>query len=48
MYLMSLNCALKNGQHGQFHIMYILPYSAKCDYRLLQEDTEAMGMYIVH
>lgn len=22
--------------------MYILPHSAKCDYRLVQEDTEAM------
>lgn len=28
--------------NGKFCIMYILPHSAKCDYRLVQEDTEAM------
>lgn len=36
---MSLNCTLLN---GNFYIMYILPHSAKCDYRLVQEDTETM------
>lgn len=33
MYLLILNCALENGQHGKFYIMYILSLFLKCSHK---------------